>query len=165
MAIGKERPDPQKSLVGFEVGDVSYAVPIKAVKEIVTPVELTALPHAPRAVAGVADHRGEVIPIIDLRARFGLEARDDPRRCKWILVEVQGRSVGLAVDRVTEVFGTGGRELKEAPALGSGDDARGIMGVTTYEHRLVFVLDVDRFESLTAELAPAAMPSSGEDDP
>ena len=162
MALGKERPDPQKSLVGFEVGQVSYAVPIKAVKEIVTPLELTAMPHAPRAVAGVADHRGQVIPIIDLRARFGLEPRDDPRRAKWILVEVQGRSVGLAVDRVTEVFGTGGQELKEAPSLGSGDEARGIMGVTTYEGRLVFVLDVGRFESLTAELEQGGMiPSLG----
>lgn len=163
MAIGKERPDPQKSLVGFEVGDVSYAVPIKAVKEIVTPLELTVLPHAPRAVAGVADHRGEVIPIIDLRARFGLEPADDPRRAKWILVEVQGRSVGLAVDKVTEVFGTGGQELKEAPALGSGDQTRGIMGVTTYESHLVFVLDVDRFESLTAELEQGGLLPAAEE--
>ena len=157
MASEKQRPDPQKSLVGFVVGDVSYAVPISAVKEIVTPVALTELPHAPRAVAGVADHRGEVIPIIDLRTRFGLSRSEEPRRNKWILVEVQGKRIGLAVDRVTEVFGTGGQELKAAPALGPGDDVRGILGVTTYEGRLVFVLDVARFESLTSSLDQAGI--------
>ncbi len=157
MPSEKQRPDPQKSLVGFVVGDVSYAVPISAVKEIVTPVALTELPHAPRAVAGVADHRGEVIPIIDLRTRFGLPRSEEPRRNKWILVEVQGKRVGLAVDRVTEVFGTGGQELKAAPALGPGDDVRGILGVTTYEGRLVFVLDVARFESLTSSLEQSGL--------
>jgi purine-binding chemotaxis protein CheW len=157
MPSEKQRPDPQKSLVGFVVGDVSYAVPISAVKEIVTPVALTELPHAPRAVAGVADHRGEVIPIIDLRTRFGLPRSDEPRRNKWILVEVQGKRVGLAVDRVTEVFGTGGQELKAAPALGPGDDVRGILGVTTYDGRLVFVLDVARFESLTSSLEQSGL--------
>ena len=152
MVTDKQRPDPQKSLVGFIVGDVAYAVPISAVKEIITPVSLTELPHAPRSVAGVADHRGEVIPIIDLRVRFGLPRSAEPRRNKWILVDVQGKRVGLAVDRVTEVFGTGGQELKSAPALGSGDDVRGILGVTTYDSRLVFVLDLERFETLTANL-------------
>lgn len=157
MATDKQRPDPQKSLVGFIVGEVAYAVPISAVKEIITPVALTELPHAPRAVAGVADHRGEVIPIIDLRVRFGLPRSAEPRRNKWILVDVQGKRVGLAVDRVTEVFGTGGQELKSAPALGSGDDVRGILGVTTYDSRLVFVLDLERFETLTATLEQSGL--------
>jgi purine-binding chemotaxis protein CheW len=118
-------------------------------------VALTELPHAPPSVAGVADHRGEVIPIIDLRRRFGLQRSQEPRRNKWILVDVQGRHVGLAVDSVTEVFGTGGQELKSPPALGPGDDARGILGVTTFQGRLVFVLDVTRFESLTTSLEHA----------
>lgn len=153
----KHRPDPQKSLVGFVVGDVHYAVPISSVREIVNPLVLTTLPHSPPAVAGVADHRGSVIPVIDLRARFGLPPSRDNRRTKWILVEVERRTVGLVVDGVTEVFGTGGSELKPAPALGSGDDMRGIVGVTTYDEHLVFVLDVARFEALTAPLAQAGL--------
>jgi purine-binding chemotaxis protein CheW len=160
MPNEKQRPDPQKSLVGFVIGEVSYAVPISSVKEIVTPVALTELPHAPRSVAGVADHRGEVIPIIDLRTRFGLPKSPEPKRNKWILVDVQDKRVGLAVDRVTEVFGTGGQELKEAPMLGQGDDMRGILGVTTFQGRLVFVLDIARFESLTTSLERAGLLSS-----
>jgi purine-binding chemotaxis protein CheW len=152
MAVGKHRPDPQKSLVGFVVGDVAYAVAISSVKEIVNPTLLTELPHAPTAIAGVADHRGQVVPIIDLRVRFGLPRVGDPRRAKWILVDVQGRTVGLSVDRVTDVFGTGGAELRPAPTLGSGDEMRGISGVTTYDGVLTFVLDVARFEALVKPL-------------
>jgi purine-binding chemotaxis protein CheW len=157
MAIGKHRPDPQKSLVGFVVGDVAYAVPISSVKEIINPTTLTELPHAPAAVAGVTDHRGEVVPIVDLRVRFGLERLGDPRRAKWILVDVQGRSVGLSVDRVTDVFGTGGADLRPAPALGPGDDMRGIAGVTTHDGVLTFVLDVGRFEALTRQVSNARL--------
>jgi purine-binding chemotaxis protein CheW len=98
-----------------------------------------------------------VIPVIDLRARFGLPPAHDDKRTKWILVDVERRTVGLVVDGVTEVFGTGGTELKPAPSLGTGDDVRGIVGVTNYDEHLVFVLDVARFEALTAPLEAAGL--------
>jgi purine-binding chemotaxis protein CheW len=147
----KERPDPNKSLVGFVVGDVRYAVPIGAVREIINPSRLTSLPHLPPAVAGVSDHRGEVIVIVDLRARFGLGPSPDQSRAKWVLLGVGGRSVGLIVDQVTEVFGTGGENVRPAPNFGD-SDARGITGVISHGGALTFVLDVDRFELLTASI-------------
>lgn len=150
MAVAKqERVDAQKSLVGFVVGDIAYAVPIAHVREIVNPIPLSQLPHAPAAIAGVADHRGEVVPIVDLRVRFGLPPTRDVRKCKWILIEVEGRGVGLVVDRVTEVFGKSGADIRAAPALGPGDDVRGISGVTTHDGALIFVLDTAEFEILT----------------
>jgi purine-binding chemotaxis protein CheW len=163
MIESRQRPDPHRSLVGFTVGEVAYAVPIRAVREIVSPLPLTELPHAPVSVAGVADHRGEVIVVIDLRHRFGLPPCDDSRRAKWILVDVDGQTVGLAVDSVTEVFGTGGAELRPAPSFGDGDDVRGIAGVTQHDGHLTFVLDVDRFNVLTHALDMGAlMLDSGE---
>jgi purine-binding chemotaxis protein CheW len=150
MAAVKQRPDPRKSLVGFVVGDVAYAVPIVHVQEIVAPLTLTELPHSPDVVAGVADHRGHVIPIVDLRARFKLPKSNDQRRVKWILARVDERTFGLAVDRVTDVFGTGGVEIRPAPSLGGGEDSRGIVGVTSYEGNLVFVLDVSRLYALVS---------------
>jgi purine-binding chemotaxis protein CheW len=150
MALAKqERVDAQKSLVGFVVGEIAYAVPIAHVREIVNPIPLSQLPHAPAAVAGVADHRGEVVPIIDLRVRFGLPPTRDARKCKWILIEVEGRGVGLVVDRVTEVFGKVSADIRAAPTLGTGDEERGISGVTTHEGVLIFVLDTAEFEILT----------------
>jgi len=161
LRTGKQRPDPRKSLVGFVVGDVAYAVPIVHVQEIVVPLGLTELPHAPSAIAGVADHRGQVIPIVDLRARFRLPPLPDRRRGKWILVRNEERRFGLAVDRVTDVFGTGGVEIRPAPALGGGEDTRGIVGVTSYEGGLVFVLDVSRLHALVSSIAPGALLATG----
>jgi purine-binding chemotaxis protein CheW len=155
MLERRERPDPNKSLVGFLVGRVHYAVPISAVREIINPTELTELPHLPRALAGVADHRGDVIPVIDLRERFGLEPLTDRSRVKWVLVNVVERAVGLVVDQVTDVFGTGGDELRPAPSLGGGDDESAISGVISHAGTLTFVLDVARFEGLTAAISQA----------
>ena len=157
MSGNKQRPDLQKSLVGFVVGDVTYAVSIGSVREIVNPGPLTELPHAPPTGAGVIDHRGEVVPVVDLRVRFGLPPLSDPRRAKWLLIEVEGRSIGLAVDRVTDVFGTGGSEVLPAPALGRGDEERGITGVTKHEGAPVFVLDVACFDVLTEPLRPSLL--------
>lgn len=162
MAAGKQRPDPRKSLVGFMVGDVRYAVPIGDVREIITPTLLTELPHAPDAVAGVADHRGQVIPILDLRVRFGLSRLRDHHRSKWILVRLDGKTMGLAVDRVTDVFGTGGVDVRPAPSLGGGEDQRGILGVTSHDGQLVFVLDVSRFQALVVDLPGHARLGMGE---
>lgn len=154
MHGSKQRPDPEKSLVGFCVGAVHYAVPIGSVREIVNPADVTRLPHAPSVVVGVADHRGEVVPIIDLRVRFGVPSAVEARRTKWILVDVDGMTIGLVVDRVTEVFGTGGIALRPAPSLGGGEDERGIVGVTTHENVMVFVLDLTCFEAIAAGLGP-----------
>jgi purine-binding chemotaxis protein CheW len=180
------RHDPSKNLVGFVVGDVEYAVAIERVKEIANPLRLVALPHAPRSVVGVADYRGEVVAVVDLRARFGLPPVETTRKTKWLVVDVDpgasdrgdgsvaynglararesgqhtvpnGRRVALVVDAVTEVFGTGGSELRPAPALGGGDDVRGIAGVTTHAAGLVFVLDTGRLRDLAdAALAHSA---------
>jgi purine-binding chemotaxis protein CheW len=149
------RHDPSKTLVGFSVGDVHYAVPIGRVKEIANPIAVVALPHAPHAIMGVADYRGEVVPVVDLRARFGLPSAELTRRTKWIVVEVARRLVALVVDSVTEVFGTGGADLRPAPALG-GDDARGIEGVTTHDGVLVFVLGTESFRDVTEPLVVPA---------
>src|ERR1700688_2183847 len=102
------RHDPSKNLVGFVVGDVEYAVNIARVKEITNPLVVVPLPHPPRAVVGVADFRGEVIPVVDLRLRFGLASAPATRKTKWIVVDVSSRLVALVADAVSEVFGTGG---------------------------------------------------------
>lgn len=161
MTYRPDRLDAQKSLVGFVVGDVSYAVPIDHVREIVNPLPISELPHAPPTIAGVADHRGEIVPVVELRARFGLPPLSDPRRAKWILIDVTGRGVALSVDRVTEVFGTGGADLKAAPALGHGDDLRGIAGVVSRNDGLTFILDVGEFDLLTRPLSPAQLLQAG----
>jgi purine-binding chemotaxis protein CheW len=149
------RNDPSKSLVGFLVGAVHYALPIANVREIAKPLAMVELPHAPLAVVGVAEYRGDVIPVVDLRARFGQPQVLPTRKTKWIVALVSNRTVALVVDAVTEVFGTAGEDLRPVPTLGAGDGARGIAGVTTREG-LVFVLDALRLAELIEPLTTAA---------
>jgi purine-binding chemotaxis protein CheW len=149
---------PERQLVLFSVGSVVYGLPIDRVREVVNPLPVVELPHAPRAVIGVTDHRGEVVPVLDLRTRFHLAAVDDAeglRRIKWIILDVtegrvaelqragggvtplsaaegaSGRAtrlIAVVVDVVHNVFMT--REaLRPPPPLGGGEDDRGILGV------------------------------------
>ncbi|AUX20984.1 chemotaxis protein CheW [Sorangium cellulosum] len=152
----RSRPDPQKSLVGFVVGDVHYAIDITRVREIVNPLDVTALPHTPPEVAGVANHRGDVVPVIELRVRFGLSPIEPSRSTKWILVDVGTHTVGLVVDAVTEVFGASG-DYRPTPPVGGSNDLRGIVGVTTHDERMIFVLDVGRFVELALALAASGV--------
>jgi purine-binding chemotaxis protein CheW len=158
----RQRHDPSKSLVGFFVGHVHYAIPIDRVKEISNPLTMVALPHPPPAVIGVADYRGEVVPVVDLRTRFGLESVPATRRTKWLVIGIGPRLVALVVDAVSEVFGTGGADLRAAPSLGDGDDVRGIAGVATHGGSMVFVLDTTRLRDLTEPLAVAGQIGSSE---
>jgi purine-binding chemotaxis protein CheW len=171
----RQRHDPTKNLVGFLVGDVAYAVRIETVREIVNPLEIIELPRAPISVRGVAAFRGEVVPVIDLRVRFGLGPSTSSRN-KWVVIDVApkpkiiphepappkaiGRFVALVVDSVTEVFGTGGEAVRPAPTLGTGDDLRGIEGVATYAGGLVFVLDVRSFSGVADAALREVPPSS-----
>ena len=170
------RHDPSKDLVGFLVGDVMYAVRIDVVREIVNPLAIVDLPRAPDTVKGVADYRGEVVPVVDLRERFGLPEQKLSRKTKWIVVDAAAKRTGpaigqgavagaryaaLVVDSVTEVFGLAGGELRPAPPLGKGDAQRGIEGVTTLGERLVFVLDARAFGAVTDVVMGYSIPVIG----
>ena len=115
---------------------------------------MTKLPHTPPEVAGVADHRGEVVPVIELRVRFNLGERGpDERGTKWILVTIGSRVVGLVVDSVTDVFGARSDEIRPTPEVGGDRELRGISGIARHDGKLVFVLDIGRFLSIVEALS------------
>jgi purine-binding chemotaxis protein CheW len=154
------RTDQAKNLVSFLVGDVRYAVEIHRVREIVNPLPFVALPHAPAEVCGVADHRGEVLPIVDLRIRFGLPQVGATRRTKWIIVNVPGQvhAVALVVDAVTDVFGAAERDQRNVPELSRGKDLRGISTVYSYEGQLVFVVDPQVVGAAAQQIDTSSLP-------
>jgi purine-binding chemotaxis protein CheW len=159
MRRSKQRLDVQKSLVGFLVGDVSYAVPITHVREIINPAPLVGFPQAPDFVAGVADYRGEVTTVIDLACYLG-QQRSERRgyKTKWVVIQSGNALVALVVDHVTDVFGTQGRALLPPPAL-AGSDHRGVLGVLNKAGTLTYVVDVGRFEAVSASLRAPALSS------
>lgn len=143
--IRRTRRDPSKNLVGFDVGEVRYAVPIGDVREIVNPQSLVGLPGASEAIVGVAEIRSQIVPVVDLRRRFGLAATPVTRKTKWIVLGASDRLVALVVDAVTEVFRGDDAVLRPAPPVTRGPDRQAVAGVTTHAGKLVFVLDTARF--------------------
>lgn len=139
-----DRAQSVHTWVGLEVGGVSYAMNIQCVREIIRPLPMQSLPHAAKVVIGVVDHRGDVVPVIDLRVRFGTSERIDLHHTRWVIATRGERLVGLVVDRVTEVFRLNTSDAREVPELGPQGDRRGVVAAYTHRGRLVFALDVER---------------------
>ena len=148
--------------VTFRVGTATYAVPAAQVLHLESYETAMPVPGAPAYVAGLVQVRGRLVPVVDLRSRFGLPQSGATRRTKWIVVNL-GALAALVVDRVVDVFGTHGAELRPAPDLGGGDDQRGILGVTSHDGKLTFVLDLARLrpvlESAMAGLRGSSPPA------
>ncbi len=169
LAPRKNVEPAERKLVLFGLGTVVYGVAIDSVREVVNPQPVIALPHAPASVVGVTHHRGEVVPVVDLRHRFGLPPLPEPRRAKWIMLDVGSdgeRLLAAIVDEVLVVFPTRDA-LRPAPALGGGEDVRGILGVVSRplpqrREQLVFVLDLSRLRALVEPVATVAEALPGE---
>ncbi|MEM9165962.1 MAG: chemotaxis protein CheW [Planctomycetota bacterium] len=133
----------QLQLVTFEVANEEFAVDILAVQEINRMMDLTRVPASPPAVEGVINLRGKIIPVMDLRKRFGMPAGDVTDRMRIIVVEVHSRVIGFIVDSVNEVLRIGSSIVEPAPAMVSSVDTDFIAGVGKLEDRLLILLDLD----------------------
>ena len=96
--------DEMLQLVSFKIGDEEFAVDILKVQEINRMIEVTRVPNAPEHIDGVINLRGKVIPIIDLRSRFGMARKEKDKNTRIVVVEVSGKIVGFVVDAVREVL-------------------------------------------------------------
>ncbi|HSN93026.1 MAG TPA: chemotaxis protein CheW [Anaeromyxobacteraceae bacterium] len=121
--------DPLVQLCTFRVGGEDYALDIMRVREIIPPLPVTPVPRAPAFVEGVAHLRGEVLPVVDVRKRFGLPAEPPTRRTRFLVVVVGRRRLALVVDEVCEVLRVRRSELRPAPALVGLDAPRFFLGV------------------------------------
>jgi purine-binding chemotaxis protein CheW len=151
-----ERSPTINTWVGLDVGGVAYALNIGCVREIIRPLPMQSLPHAAKVVIGVVDHRGDVVPVIDLRVRFGTQDRMDLQHTRWVITTRGERLVGLVVDRVTEVFRLNAADAREVPDLGPEGDRRGVTAAYSHRGRLVFALDIERVTRTDEEPWPLA---------
>ena len=92
-----------KQLISFTVGAEEYGLELLRVKEVIRMRQITWLPKAPSCVKGIINLRGDVIPIVDLRERFGLQSRSKTAMTRVIVVEVEGKPVGMVVDSASQV--------------------------------------------------------------
>ncbi|WP_217920816.1 chemotaxis protein CheW [Miltoncostaea oceani] len=133
--------DEGRRLVVFHLGDEEYGVPITLVQEIIRHTPPRPVPGSAPHVQGVINLRGRIIPVIDLRSRFGI-AGDRPADAKVVITTVDGVTIGVVVDEVREVLTLGADVFEPAPA---GTDADGhVEAVAKLDGRLVVVLDLVR---------------------
>ncbi|MEF3697216.1 chemotaxis protein CheW [Desulfolutivibrio sp.] len=134
-------------LVTFSIGEEEFGVDILKVQEIIRMMEITKVPRAPDFVEGVINLRGKVIPIIDLRKRFGLSTREHDKHTRIIVIEINNMIVGFVVDSVSEVLRIPSNTVEPPPPVVSGLESEYISGVGKLEDRLLILLDLDRLLS------------------
>jgi purine-binding chemotaxis protein CheW len=128
----------------FFLGNEEYGLPILQVQEIVGLLPVTPVPQTPAHVMGVVNLRGKVIPVVDLRTRFGLPRVDATPETCIVFVEAHGQRVGTVVDRVSEVLAIAPDDLAPPPALGTSVDTTYLRGLAKAAGRVRLLLDVDR---------------------
>lgn len=142
-----EREEEILQLVTFHVGDEEFGVEILEVREINRMMEITRVPHAPDFVEGVINLRGQVIPVVDLRKRFGLQAVERDKSARIVVVELGERVVGFLVDSVSEVLRVPRGLVEPPPPIVGGIDAAYIEAVVKLEDRLLILLDLRKLLS------------------
>ncbi|MFO7910776.1 MAG: chemotaxis protein CheW [Desulfotignum sp.] len=149
--------DPMKAgkYLTFTLAEEEYGIGILKVKEIIKMMPVTSVPRTPKFVKGVINLRGKVIPVMDLRLKFGIPAMDYTDRTCIIVVEIDTTDmtiqIGIVVDSVSEVLNIKEDEMENAPAFGTQVDTAYILGMAKIEKGVKILLDIDRVLS-TREL-------------
>lgn len=131
-------------LVTFTLEKQEYAVNILNVQEINRITEITRVPNAPAFVEGVINLRGKVIPVINLRKKFGLHGKDSDDASRVIIMDIQGVTYGLVVDSVSEVLRIPSDVVEPPPPMASSTGSIFIKGIAKLENRLIILIDIDR---------------------
>ena len=139
-------------LVTFSLGGEEYAVDILKVQEINRMKEITRVPNAASYVEGVINLRGKVMPVIDLRKKFGLDSKENDAQSRIMIIDVQGMTIGLVVDAVSEVLRIPSDIVDPTPPVASEAGTEFITGIAKLEDRLIILLDMDRLIGKTVDM-------------
>jgi purine-binding chemotaxis protein CheW len=131
-------------LVSFNIGQEEFGLGIQSIQEINRMVEITRVPNSPEFVSGVINLRGKVIPIINLRKRFGFPPKENDRNTRIIVVELSGMVVGFVVDSVSEVLRIPKNITEPPPSIIAGIGSEYITAVAKLDNRLLILLDLER---------------------
>ncbi|HPO50024.1 MAG TPA: chemotaxis protein CheW [Spirochaetota bacterium] len=134
----------ERQLILFNLGKGNYGIPIENVFEIKKMEEITVVPKAPKFIEGVINLRGNVIPVVDLRKRFGMEKIEYAKKTKIIIVEIGKRQFGLIVDSVAEVVTLSNDQIEQSLPTVSGLKAEFINGIGKLNEKLIIILEISR---------------------
>ena len=144
----------------FALAEEEYGLPVLKVREIIKSMDVTAVPQVPAHVKGVINLRGKVIPIVDLRIKFGLPAQEPTERTCIVVVEIQAEErrlmLGTVVDCVSEVLNISTEEIEPTPDFGQRLDTDYLQGVAKIKGKVKLLLDLDKVLSADGSLLKAA---------
>ena len=131
-------------VVGFRIGNETFGVRIGSVREIVRVPEITAVPSAPDTVEGVINLRGKIIPVMDLRKRFGHVDMQPDKKNRILVVELENKLVGLIVNAASEVLKIPPSEIEPPGSVFAEGESSYVTGVGKLKGRLIILLDVGK---------------------
>jgi purine-binding chemotaxis protein CheW len=136
--------EKELQVVGFRIGRETFGLPISLVREIVRVPEITSVPNAPDYIEGVINLRGRIIPIVDLRKRFGDKSFEANKKNRIVVVELESRVIGLIVHSASEVLRIPPSEIEAPHNVFQEGELNYITGVGKLNGRLVILLDLGR---------------------
>ncbi len=145
----------EHQLVVFELANEFYGIDIAVVESIIKMQEITQLPQTPAYIKGVTNLRGTVLPVIDLRIRFGLETQRDTKQTRVIIVTMGTVKVGLMVDGVSEVLRISDESIEPLPPMVNSVNSDFLKGIVRLEDRLIILLEVEKVLDLEEQQALA----------
>ena len=136
--------DKELQVVGFRIGRETFGLPISMVREIIRVPDITAVPNAPDYIEGVINLRGRIIPVVDLRKRFGEKSFEANKKNRVVVVELETRAIGLIVNSASEVLRISPSEIEQPHNVFHEGELDYITGVGKLKGRLVMLLDLNR---------------------
>jgi purine-binding chemotaxis protein CheW len=140
--------DKEGKYLTFSLDNEEYGIGILKIKEIIGMMPITPVPRTPEYVKGVINLRGKVIPVVDLRLKFGMDDIEYNERTCIIVVEIEGQSgtvmIGTVVDSVSEVLNIKGEDIEDTPTFGTKLDTDYILGMAKMEGGVKILLDIDQ---------------------
>ena len=144
----KAMADKEGKYLTFTLAEEEYGIGILKIKEIIGMLPITSVPQTPDFVKGVINLRGKVIPVMDLRLRFGMMSMDYTERTCIIVVEISGQAgtilIGIVVDAVSEVLNIKGNDIEKTPTFGTKLNTDYILGMAKMEGGVKILLDIDQ---------------------
>ena len=136
--------DKDIQVVGLRIGRETFGIPIGMVREIVRVPEITSVPNAPDYIEGVINLRGRIIPVVDLRKRFGEKTFEPDKKNRIVVVEMESRRIGLLVNSASEVLRIPPSDIEEPHNVFKEGELNYITGVGKLNGRLILLLDLNK---------------------
>ncbi len=141
---GLDRENRGGKFLSFFLAAEGYGIEIRKLQEIIGIMSITRVPRTPEYIRGVINLRGKVIPVVDLRLKFGMESKEQTEETCIIVVRAQGIEIGIIVDRVSEVLNIVSEDIEDAPSFGADVNTDYLLGIGKSDGKVKLLLDIEK---------------------